>query len=129
MRHLSVLTLIVATLFTLASCSKDKNPSGASLFYGKWKSNAGDTITFSQKNGENVFTYGSFNLPSLPSEVGFSYQNNKLGLKDDLANPSRLRALETFKWIQQGTSFEVQGADMYLFMSSTSTYFTFTKIP
>jgi hypothetical protein len=119
---------IIIAFTAISSCSKNENPADISLFYGRWKSDVGDTITFSQRNGENIFSYSTLTLPSIPSEVEFSYRNNKLRLKDDVTILNKFRTLETFTWVQQGASFQVLGADIYRFMSSTSTYFTFIKM-
>lgn len=124
-----VLNIFAALSFLIAACTKDKSASDESLFYGKWESNVGDTIIFLQREGRNIFQYGTFNLPSVPREVGFSYENNKLALKNDMSNPEKLQMLNSFKWVHNRTTFEVQGVDMYSFMSSTSTWFSFTKIP
>ncbi len=58
----------------------------------------------------------------------YTYKDNKLGLKDGL-NGDDFHFFQSFKWIQKGSVFEIQGIQWFMFLSSTTTYFTFTKIP
>jgi len=119
---------IIAALLSIASCSKSKDAADVSLFYGTWRSNAGDTLTFFQSSGKNNCDAGKGSPAPVNREIEFSYSNNKLGLKDGAGEPGKFRILKTFAWIQKGSSFEVQGNDIYCYMSSLSTY-TFIKIP
>ena len=99
--------------------------------FGQWKTSYGDIILFSKVNGENMLSYNVSMNPSLPAhkKKEFIYQDNKLGIKDGLNDPGNFSFLQTFKWQQAGKSFEVQGIEWVAFLASTSTWFTFTKIP
>lgn len=112
----------------LLSCKKDAAAENE-LLYGKWKTSYGDTITFARENRSNILTYDVSLNPTLPvdTKTDFRYVNGKLEIKkySGLADYSRL---ETFKWKSVGQSFEVQGLEWFTFISSTTTYFTFTKI-
>jgi hypothetical protein len=129
LKHAHFTVAIITVFVAICSCSKDKNSSDASQYYGKWKSNAGDTITFLQRNGQNICDAGIRNPGPDFHEIEFSFSNNKLSFKDGAADPGKFRILKSFKWIQRGKSFQVQDTDIYSFMSSTSTYFTFEKLP
>ena len=59
----------------------------------------------------------------------FTFENNKLGLKNGRSGSGKFYFFESFRWAQRGRQFEIQGVDWFLFVSSTQTYFTFTKIP
>ena len=59
----------------------------------------------------------------------YNYQDIKLGLKNGLNGPNGFHILQSFRWLQRARQFEVQGVEWFLFISSTQTYFTFTKIP
>jgi hypothetical protein len=120
--------LFLLPLVIFFSCSKNNQPDNT-ILYGKWKTSYGDTILFAHENGIDVLTYKNSlnNALSVVSKNDFSYQHNKLGIKDGLNGPD-YRFLQTFTWNQPGTSFTVQGVEWFLFMNSTNTYFTFTKI-
>ena len=119
---------MAAICFIILSCSKNKT-SDVSLFYGRWKSTIGDTITFFQRSGQNLCDAGAGSPGPDFHEIEFSYSNSKLKFKDGAADPGRFRTLQTFKWIQYGTSFEVDGNDFYFYISSIPGTVTFTKIP
>ena len=69
--------------------------------------------------------------PGLPANTYFeyTYSNNKLGIKDGLGGPIGFHYLQSFRWLEEGRSFEIQGVEWFPFISSTATYFTLTKIP
>jgi hypothetical protein len=127
-------TLQTACCFLIAififSCKKDKE-TAESVFFGKWKASYGDTIEFRRVNGKNILNYDRSLNPTMPLTTGieYSYRDGKLGIKDGLASFGSYRVLQSFKWLDEGRSFEVQGVEWFVFLSSTGTYFTFTKIP
>ncbi|MBS1576482.1 MAG: hypothetical protein JST09_14355 [Bacteroidetes bacterium] len=126
MRLLFFISSLVILIFN--ACRQDDVPENNPL-YGQWKTSYGDTITFSIENGRNILTYDMSLNASMPVDTKkeFIYRDNKLGLLDGL-NGNDFRMLQTFKWKEQGKSFEVQGVEWFLFISSTTTYFTFVKI-
>ena len=127
--------LPVACCFLIAvlifSCKKEKGVS-SEIFLGKWKTSYGDTIQFSKAYGKNIVSYDLSMNPTMPANRDFeySYRNGKLGIRDGFSSSfNGFRYLQTFRWLDEGRSFEVLGAEWLLILSSTSVYFTFTKIP
>jgi len=122
---LSCLVLLFSCI--LLSCKKDAAEN--ELLYGKWKTSYGDTIKFARESNNDILTYDASMNPVQPvdTKTDFRYINGKLEIKryPGMADFSRL---ETFKWKNVGQSFEVQGVEWFMFLSSTTTYFTFTKI-
>lgn len=116
---------IVAISFVLFSCKKDSvaNPDP---FFGQWTSSYGDTIEFSKQNGKNVLLYDESLNPtmSVTSTKEFRYKDEKL----EIIRGSEFYRMQSFKWNEIGKSFEIQGVEWFQFMSSTTTFFTFTKI-
>jgi hypothetical protein len=136
---LSRFFLLPAALLMLAvfvSCKKNKDSDNStSLFYGKWKTSYNDTVEFKRENGQNVLIFDESMNPSMPMTTTrpFRYSLGKLYMK----MPGGListgfadyRELESFSWIVPGQSFTVKAYQWFLFISSTTTTFTFTKIP
>jgi hypothetical protein len=126
MRLLFSITILFFLALAVTSCQKeDVTPA----IYGQWKTSYGDTITFSKENGKDILTYDLSLNASRPVDTKkeFIFRDNKLGILDGL-NGNDFRMLQSFNWKQQGLSFEVQGVEWFLFVNSTNTYFTFTKI-
>jgi hypothetical protein len=125
-RNIYLLALFIA--WAVISCSKDSE-FVPEYFYGKWKTSYGDTIIFWQKNGTNTITYNYSMNPLMPTrgDHEFAYRNGKLGTK--LLPTTDFNFFSSFRWVQQGQSFEVQGTEWFSFVSSMGTYFTFTKLP
>lgn len=128
MRRIALFIFPVTTILFIFSCGKDSQ-SDKSTLYGRWKTSYGDTITFAQENGTAILTYDMSLNNALPVDTKkeFVYQHDKLGIKDGL-NGNDFRVLRSFNWSQRGHSFTVQGVEWFLFVNSTNTYFTFTKI-
>jgi hypothetical protein len=127
-------SLLVITVITLAAaCSKDSDNPEAT-FYGTWikGSNTGDTLYFYKKNGRNIMRSNqSFNpLMYAPVEQEFKYVDGKLALYPFWASVGlmQVRKIESFTWKTTGRKFEINGFELYMFMSSSTTKFTFTKI-
>jgi hypothetical protein len=129
-QFLYTVSFLLVTFISLLSCKKE-NTNDKSLFYGNWKTSYGDTITFSRTGNKNILNYDYSLNTALPTKTNYeySYRNNKLGIKNDFNGPGTFQFFESFRWLQQGQSFEVQGVEWFPFISSTLTYFTFTKIP
>ena len=128
-RYFFTISVFLAML-SFFSCHKD-NLLKADSFYGQWKTSYGDTISFSKESDKNILTYDlSMNaLSPVDAKNEFTYRNNKLGIKDGFNGTNDFRILQSFSWIQEGESFTIQGIEWFNFLSSTQTYFTFTKIP
>ena len=127
---LYIITFLTATVIFFFSCKKE-NTNDISLFYGNWKISYGDTITFSKAGSKNILSYDYSLNPALPTKTNHEYifRNNTLGIKNALPVSNNYTFLQSFRWLQQGQSFEVQGIHWFPFISSTQVYFTFTKIP
>lgn len=128
----------IAALLTtfFFSCKKSTDSNGSNtLFYGKWKTSYNDTIEFIHENGKDYVIYDESMSPAVPfnSKKQFRYSLGKLHIEMPTGWPAPgvvdFRKLDSFNWIITGQSFGVQGVEWFLFMSSSSTYFTFTKIP
>jgi len=127
--RLCYLSLILGVTVFSFSCNKH-NSSNEYLFYGNWKTSYGDTIRFSNESGKNILTYDYSMNPLQPVDTKkeFTYQNNKLEINDGFSTTNDFRMLQSFSWMQQGKIFTVRGIEWFSFLSSTQTYFTFTKI-
>jgi hypothetical protein len=124
--------LVILFFFGLfvCGCEKEKESDG-NILYGTWVkgSNAGDTLRFYKSNRKNILAYNvSFNaaLP-VPIETEFIYNRGKLSLKYYGSSDSYY-AVDTFKWIRVGEEFEVQGIQLFSFISSTQVHFTYRKV-
>lgn len=126
MKIVVVLSVIAFTFFAIG-CHKDGVSGAESELYGSWSkgTNFGDTLQFMRKNGRNIMRKGeSFNA-GVPvySETEYSFGNGKFGLKF-----SNWRPISSFAWTQPNVEFSILGFQVYLFMSSSTTVFTFRKI-
>ncbi|HEY6502492.1 MAG TPA: hypothetical protein VIZ28_00835 [Chitinophagaceae bacterium] len=130
MQKKSFLTgLLFLLAFSFFSCSKEGDTT-VGTFYGNWKTSYGDTIIFARVNGKNMVNYDQSMNPAMPMNGNFeyTYRQDKLGIKDGLSGLASFRFYQTFRWLEEGRSFEVQGVEWFPFISSTGTWFTFTKI-
>ncbi|MDB5210701.1 MAG: hypothetical protein JWQ30_1528 [Sediminibacterium sp.] len=122
---------ILAVFFALAfiSCSKETEYV-PEFFYGKWKASYGDTLVFSQNTSGNIVTYNNSmnSLNTMRTDHEFAYRDGKLGVKQ-WSGATGINFFSSFRWIQPGQSFEIEGIQWFSFVNSTMTYFTFTKIP
>ena len=118
---------LFAASFTMLNCTKDKSQN-ESIFYGTWVkgTNTGDTLQFYQKNGKNILALNySFNsLIYAPTEFEYFYVNDHLSIRHTSTDFS----IESFTWKQVGQEFELQGTELFPFMSSTQVYFNYRKI-
>jgi len=122
--------LSIVCMLLVAACSKS-NSGNETIFYGTWvNSNAPkDTLQFTRRDGKNILrTNQSFNT-SLPNnqETEYSFINGKLAVY--VFGPNEAFNLVTsFAWIQEEKQFDILGFQLYPFMSSSTTHFTYTKI-
>lgn len=126
MRFLSLAVFILV----FASCKKEDTES-ISLFYGKWKPSYSDTIEFFHNGSSNIIRYDKSLNPVMPvtTDEEYTFRNNILGIKNGYGEPGAFFFFKSFSWIERGKSFQVQGVEWFNFISSTTTWFTFTKIP
>lgn len=117
--------------FLLVACTKT-NASEESLFYGRWVNavTPNDTLWFTSKSGKNILRINNSFNPSLPfyDEYEYGYKNGKLSVILPGATPFK-REVDSFNWTQTNKEFEILGYQLYLFMSSTSSRFTYRKLP
>jgi hypothetical protein len=129
---LPFVVLLAFSAAFLIACKKNNNEDNpeASLFYGKWKTSYGDTIIFSSSNNKNMLNYDISLNPAFAPRANneYTYKDQKLGVKDGFGSPGSFRFFDSFRWIQRGSEFEIQGIQWFMFISSMGTYFTFTKI-
>lgn len=133
-------SLLLATALLTAlsfSCKKNNDSTGTNtLFYGKWKTSYNDTIEFTHENGKDYVIYDESMSPAVPfnARKQFRYSMGKLDIEMPPGYPGigmfpGYRTLNSFTWNNPGQSFTIQGVEWFMFLSSTTTYFTFTKIP
>ena len=125
-----VLSVITITLLS-TGCKKNKVQDEAVL-YGTWVkgANAGDTLWFMKKNNQYILRQNeSFNA-TMPvySEKEYRFRDGKLGIKLYSPSSQDYYPIGSFTWTQAGSEFTLQGSQLFLFMSSTLTYFTYRKV-
>jgi hypothetical protein len=124
-------SIFIVIAFIFAGCTKD-NAGSESVLYGTWGKGPafGDTLQFMRKNNHDIVRYSmSFNA-GMPvyTEHDYTYRNGILSIK--LYSPSiqDFYPISSFEWTQQGREFKIQGIQLFSFMASTQTYFTYRKI-
>lgn len=131
MKQRTLILIVIASALSFASCKK--NHSGSeSVLYGTWVkgSNFGDTLWFMQKNGKNIMRMAdSFNSGmAVYSEKEYRFRNGVPEIKMFSPSLDDYYPISSFQWIQQGSRFSLKAFQLYLFMSSTMTEFTYRKI-
>lgn len=131
MLRIAFVLTISAFPFLLAGCKKNNAQDEAAL-YGTWVkgANAGDTLRFMKKNNQYILRQNeSFNA-AMPvySEKEYRFRDGKLGIKLYSPSSQEYYSIGSFAWTQAGSEFTLQGIQLFLFMSSTLTYFTYRKI-
>lgn len=126
MRSLAFIILLLC----LFSCRKNNSEANAP-FYGKWSTSYADTVSFYSSGDRSYISYDKSMSPSAPSVTveEFAFRNNKLSIKNGLNGPGKFYTLNSFSWVNPGKVFRVQAVEWFNFISSTTTWFTFTKIP
>ena len=128
-RHYLLIVLVCGLLF--GSCRKNNTADNEAVLYGTWvnTSNPGDTLHFINSNNKNMLRYNvSLNaVHPAYEESEYSYADGKLSVAVFGAG-AILHSINSFTWKQPGQSFEVQGIQLFMIMSSSSTYFTYTRI-
>lgn len=130
MRRIIFFPILIALVILFGSCQKSKDHDASEL-YGVWVkgSNFGDTLWFMQKNGLNVLRKAeSFNA-GMPvySEKEYQFNNGKLRIQSSAPYSTDFYDID-FTWTQVGTEFKVLGIQLFMFMSSSNTYFTYHKL-
>ena len=130
MRTVSLILSVAFVIIVLAGCQKSNDDAGN--LSGVWVKgpNFGDTLWFMKKDGHNVLRKAESFNPGLPvySEKEYQFNNGKLRLQSFAPSSPDFYDIDSFTWTQMGTEFKVQGVQLFMFMSSTSTYFTYRKL-
>ena len=121
--------VLLAVTFIAIACSKKNNSSNEADLYGSWAkgANVGDTLIFKNENGRNLLQFNATLNPATPvyTKVEYNYSNNKLFV--NLGGNTQTQ-LSSFVWKQPNQQFDILGFQLFLFMSSSSTHFTYTKV-
>jgi hypothetical protein len=128
----AILTIFAFTL--AASCDKDSDSTDEeSILHGTWVkgNNAGDTLVFYSRLGRHYLKSNQSFNPNMyaPVEREYGFRNGQLYLKYVWAGGSEKWPIDSFTWKVPGREFEIQGIQLYMFMSSTLAKFTFRKVP
>jgi len=131
MKSFGVISLFMALVVVFVNCKKSKDHNAPEL-YGVWVKgpNFGDTLWFMNKNGHNIMRINESFNPVVPAYAEKEYQFNdgKLRLQRFAPSSTEFYDIDSFTWTQQGTEFKVQGMQLFMFMSSSITYFTYHKL-
>ena len=123
--------LFIVIAFIFAGCTKDHTGT-ESVLYGTWVKGPafGDTLQFIRKDNHDIVKYNmSFNsgIPA-NTEKEYRYRNGILSIKLYSPYIEDFYPISSFEWTRQGREFKIQGIQLFSFMSSTQTYFTYRKI-
>ena len=125
-----LICLFMAFALLHAACSKNDN-GNESLLYGTWikGSQTGDTLWFLRKDGKNIIRSNQSFNPGLTmyKDEEYAFKNGKLS-RVLLPVSSAFSHIDSFTWTQEGKEFEILGYQLFLFISSTLTKFTYTKV-
>jgi hypothetical protein len=129
----AILAVFIITL--VASCDKDPDgPDEESILHGTWVkgSNTGDTLVFYGRGGKHYMKSNQSFNPTMyaPVEQEYVMRNGKPAFRY-LGTGVMGRAeftIESFTWKVPGREFELLGFQLYMFMSSSQTKFTFVKV-
>ena len=125
-----LICLFMAFALLAIACSKNDNDN-ESLLYGTWVkgTQTGDTLWFLRKAGKNIMRSNQSFNPGLTmyKDEEYAFKNGKLS-RVLAPVSSAFSHIDSFTWKQEGKEFEVLGYQLFLFMSSTLTKFTYTKV-
>jgi hypothetical protein len=123
---------VIAFAFLAIGCTKDAGTSGSEPeLYGTWAKgpNFGDTLQFMRKNNRNIMRKTeSFNA-AMPvySETEYRFRDGKLSTRVSSSSQDYF-PVTSFTWTQAGSEFTILGFQLYFFISSSTTLFTYRKI-
>jgi hypothetical protein len=130
MKMAAALSIIVFALLFIG-CKKDSDVSGSeSELYGKWAKgpNLADTLEFVRKNNKNIMRHLESYNAGVPvySETEYSFGGGQFSLKYYSLND--YHSVSSFTWTQQGAEFQVLAIELFSYISSTMTIFTYRKV-
>jgi hypothetical protein len=121
---------LLATV-SFSSCKKDKHSDEQEL-YGTWvnRNAPGDTLVFMKKNNRNILSMSNTFNPTMTvrNEVEYTFADQKLVVNTSIVSSAPRQEISSFNWIEKNKTFEINGFQLYLFMSSTLTKFVYVKI-
>lgn len=124
-KHFIFITVVAGLLI---ACSKN-NENNASQLYGAWaKGNQpGDTIVFMNDGGRHIVQFAASNVAGVPgySRYDYRYRQKKLFIS---MSATEEYLCNSFSWVQEGKSFQLQGNDLYWYMSSIAPKYVYTKV-
>lgn len=123
--------LLLFFMIAFVGCKKEIAGTESDL-YGTWVKgpNFGDTLHFMRKNNQNIMRINeSFNI-AMPvyTEKEYTLRNGILKIKNFSPGSQDYISINSFTWTQVGSEFRILGYQLFMFMSSTSTSFTYRKI-
>ncbi|MEI9912283.1 MAG: hypothetical protein WDO71_23080 [Bacteroidota bacterium] len=62
------------------------------------------------------------------TEKEYRFRNGQLSIKLYAPISQEFYPIDSFSWTQVGEEFTIQGIQLFMFMSSTMTYFTYRKL-
>ena len=128
---IAVTLILLSFSIIFVGCKKETAGTGSDL-YGIWVKgpNFGDTLQFMRKNNQDIMRINeSFNtgMPAY-TEKEYSIQNGILKIKNFAPVSQEYFIINSFTWTQPGSEFRILGYQLFMFMSSTMTSFTYRKI-
>ncbi len=62
------------------------------------------------------------------AQTEYNYKNGKLGLKRFYSNDKTFYPIQSFMWIEQGKEFEIRAIELFSFISSTDSKYSYKKV-
>jgi hypothetical protein len=130
---MKIAAILILLSFTMAfvGCKKEITGTESDL-YGTWVKgpNFGDTLQFMRKNNQDIMRINESFNPGMPAyaEKEYSLRNGVLKIKSFSPVSQEYFSIDSFTWTQPGSEFRLLGYQIFMFMSSTSTSFTYQKI-
>jgi len=131
MMKIAAVLIVLSFTIPFAGCKKELAGTESDL-YGTWikGKQAGDTLQFLRKNNQNIMRMNeSFNA-GMPvyTEKEYSLRNGVLKIKSFAPVSQEYHTITSFTWTQPGNEFTIPGFRLFMFMSSTTTSFTYHKL-
>lgn len=124
-----LLAILITVLLLAEACSKSAS-DGEALFYGRWLTSYGDTVVFSRQGGQNQVSFDYSMNPLMPqtSQHRFACFNQKLAIDYSFDPSAEFKTFDSFYWTDKGKEFKIKAFEWFNFVSSTQSWFTFTRI-
>lgn len=132
LQFITRLLLIGFVVLAFSYCGKNSSSDDA-LLYGKWATEGSpyDTMYFFKRAGRSLVYYRfSFN-PSMATytESEYRFRDGKLDIGyTNQSGGTSFFTYSTFKWVQVGKKFELNGNQRFPILSSIQPNYIYTKI-